>query len=372
MILWLLSFFKNYDFFNDLYRFFSYSTVRAVFSFSTAFFISLLMGPLFIQWLKEKKYGQKIKYMKSKEALNFKELHGKKEGTPTMGGILIYLATILPIFLFIKPNIRVILIFFVMTSSFILGLIDDLVKMKIKPGWGINSKIKLLSQIIIATIVFLSIFFILSKTKMDNYVIIPFLKNRYIYITSYILYFLWITFVIVGSTNAVNLTDGLDGLAIGISIIVEDGLLILAYIMGRTDWSSYLYLPYIKGSNEIFVFLSALLGSCIGFLWYNCHPAQVFMGDSGALMLGGTFGTIAVLLHIELFFAIFSIIFVVETLSVILQVSSYKFRKKRIFKMAPIHHHFEKSGWHENKIVIRFWIITFLFTILGIGILKLR
>lgn len=373
MILWLLSFMTSFSWSEDVIRLLSYSTVRATLSFFLSLFTGLTIAPYVINWLRNHKYEQVIKKMKSKDAIDLHAMHKSKHGTPTMGGVIIFISTLLPVFLFVRfPNTHVFLVLFIMIFSFILGLVDDLIKMKLKPGWGLTARVKFASQVVIALAIGIFLYLSPHTDATPMSIINPIIKNHAFVFGSIITYCLWIIFVIVGSTNAVNITDGLDGLAIGNCLIVEAGLIVLTYILGRSDWSSYLYLQYVPGSGEIFVFLWSLFGSCLAFLWYNSHPAEIFMGDSGALMLGGTLGTIAVLLHIELYFAIFCSIFIIETVSVILQVGSFKLRRKRIFKMAPIHHHFERCGWDETKIVIRFWIISIIMVVMGLGLLKLR
>jgi len=372
MFLWIIDLFEHTGLGKILDRLLNYSTVRAGLCFGMSLILGLFAGPMVIAWLRNRKIAQIIKKMKSTTSIDLSEMHKSKAGTPTMGGILIFGSTLIPVLLFAKlANSLLLMVLFVMVFSFLLGIADDLIKLKARPGWGLTAKAKLISQILIALVLAVLLYYYPSSRAYQTSIIIPFLKDTTISLHP-ILYTMWIVLVIVGSINAVNLTDGLDGLATGVCFTVESGLMIMTYIIGRTDWSQYLYLPHVYGSGELFVLLAALIGATLAFLWFNCHPAEVFMGDCGALMLGGTLGTIAVLLHIELFFAVFSLILVAEGLSVILQVGSFKFFRKRIFRMAPLHHHFEKCGWNETKIVIRFWIMSLLFIIVGLGLLKLR
>lgn len=373
MIIEILKLFPDLPYSEALIRFISFTTVRAVFSFMTALFFGVMICPFVIKWLKKHELGQVVKKMSTNKEHSLEEMHRSKTGTPTMGGVIIFLGTLLPVLIFTTwtlPAMYILLI--VMTGSFLLGLVDDLVKMKIKPGWGLTKKVKILSQFAIAALAaFLVYYYPLSETHHMS-TTIPAIKDTYLFFGSALLYMGWIIFIIIGSTNAVNLTDGLDGLAIGVCISVQIGLIILAYIVGRVDWSQYLFLVHIPQSNDIFIFLSAMLGASIAFLWFNAHPAEIFMGDSGALMLGAVMGTSAILLRQELLFAIFCGLLIIETLSVLIQVFSYRYTGKRVFKMAPIHHHFERINWPENKIVVRFWIVSFIFTIIGLGTLKLR
>ncbi len=373
MIIDILKLFPDLPYSEALICFLSFVTVRAVLSFMTALLFGLLISPLVIRYLNKHKMGQVIKKMSTQKEHDLSTMHKTKIGTPTMGGIIIFLATLLPVMIFNSWNLpAVYILLLVMIGSFLLGLIDDMVKMKIKPGWGLTKKVKMLSQLTIAALAAFLVYNIPLNEYHHMSTTVPAIKHTYLFFGSALLYMIWIVFIIIGSTNAVNLTDGLDGLAIGVCITIQIGLIVLAYIVGRADWSEYLFLVHIPQGNEIFIFLSAMLGASIAFLWYNSHPAEIFMGDSGSLMLGAVMGTSAVLLRQELMFAIFCGLLIVETLSVLLQVSSFRFRGKRVFKMAPIHHHFERLSWPENKIVVRFWIVSFIFTIIGLGTLKIR
>lgn len=294
--------------------------------------------------------------------------HKKKAGTPTSGGVFIFFsalcATVMCGNFFSVP---LLITLFVTFSYFFLGGIDDFLKVFKKNSKGVSARGKLIIQFIVA--ISASVWAVNSGT-IDTVVHLPFLKGTYFDLGN--LYIVFSSFVIVGSSNAVNLTDGLDGLAIGPIMTSSLALGILAYLAGHSELSQYLFIPYIENVGELFVFLGAIVGAGMGFLWYNSYPAQIFMGDVGSLSLGGTLGTVAVLTKNEILFSLIGGIFVVEALSVIIQVVSFKMRQKRVFKMAPIHHHFELSGWAEPKVIVRFWIVSAILAILALATLKLR
>lgn len=348
---------ESYTFLNI----FKYITLRSFFAFVIATVISIFWGKRFIAYMKVKQFGQSIRE-------DGPESHFKKAGTPTLGGIFILGSIFISVFISgnfsSKPFVSCILI---TLSYFLLGWFDDYLKIIKKNSDGVSAKGKLLWQFLTA---FAVGYYMISNNVITTELYLPFLKDPVIDLGW--LYLVFIAIVIVGSSNAVNLTDGLDGLVTGPVITSASTLGILAYVAGHSEISGYLFIPYIQSSGELVVICAAVVGASVGFLWYNSYPAQVFMGDVGSLSLGGLLGTVAVLTKNEFLFVIIGGIFVMEAISVILQVGSYKIRKKRIFKMAPIHHHFELKGWPEPKVIVRFWIISIVLSILSIATLKLR
>ena len=297
--------------------------------------------------------------------------HYKKTGTPTMGGILIISSMLISTLLWADLSNRYIWVVLFTTISFaFIGFFDDYLKIKNKSSDGLTSKQKILMQLIVSISIISYLFFSHDQVAEISF-IVPFFKNFIIPMGSFLFIFMG-TFVLIGSSNAVNLTDGLDGLAILPSVLIAGALGLIAYSMGNQIIADYLYLPHLPLSGELIVFCGALIGSGIGFLWYNTYPAQVFMGDVGSLTLGAILGIMAVILRHELVFAIMAGVFVIETLSVAIQVISFKVRGKRVFLMAPIHHHFELKGWPEPKIIVRFWIITLVLILVALATLKLR
>ncbi len=352
---------------NDLsyFRVFRYISVRAIMAFFMSYIIVVLVGKPFIAWLRKKKIGDDIRDVGPQS-------HFSKQGTPTMGGVLIVFSLVATTIITGNLQNTYILMLLLVTILFsLIGFVDDYIKFT-KSKKGLAGKKKIVGQLVISILVWFYMYnFPIGHEKINFAVVNPFVKESFIYLGA-ILMFFFIAFVIIGSSNAVNITDGLDGLVIVPVMIVGLVLAIIAYFTGNTVWANYLNLYYIEGVGEITVFLSALVGAGLGFLWYNFYPAQIFMGDTGSLTLGGVLSVIAIFLKQEILFAIVGIVFVVEALSVILQVWSFKKRGKRIFKMAPIHHHFELQGMPETKVTARFWIITIMFAILGMLILKLR
>lgn len=338
-----------------------YITFRSGMSLLTALFISFLISPWFIRKLKNKQIGQVVRDDGPKS-------HFSKAGTPTMGGGLIILATIIPCLLWMNLNTYYLWYTMVIFVGYgILGFVDDYSKISKKNTKGVSGRAKLFWQFLLAGIVCTLNYYL---NRHDGNLTIPFFKNALIPLG--ILYIPFSMLVIVGTSNAVNLTDGLDGLAIGPVMIAAATFSILAYITGHAEFSSYLNYPYVPGTGELSIFAAALIGAGMGFLWYNTYPAQVFMGDVGSLPLGGALGTIAVLTKHEILLAIIGGIFVLEAVSVITQVVSFKLTGKRVFRMAPIHHHFELKGWAEPKVIVRFWIISIVLAMVGLLSLKLR
>lgn len=347
------------------YRVFRYISVRAIIAFFMSYLLVIFLGKPFINWLRMKKIGDDIRDVGPKS-------HFSKQGTPTMGGVLIIFSLILTTLFCADLKNSFILLLLTVTFLFSsIGFIDDYIKFT-KSKKGLSGKKKIIGQLGISFLIWTYLFkFPVLDGPLNFSVVNPFIKNSYFFIGAFLM-LLFISFVIIGSSNAVNITDGLDGLVIVPVIIVALVLGIISYFTGNIIWSNYLNLYYIEGIGEITVFISALIGSGLGFLWYNFYPAQIFMGDTGSLALGGVLATIAILLKQEILFAIVGVVFVVEAMSVILQVWSFKKRGKRIFKMAPIHHHFELQGIPETKVTLRFWITALMFALLGILILKLR
>ena len=341
-----------------------YLTVRTLGGTVTALLITIIFGPLFINKLKSMQFEQYVRNEGPKS-------HYKKTGTPTMGGILIISSMLISTLLWADLSNRYIWVVLFTTISFaFIGFFDDYLKIKNKSSDGLTSKQKILMQLVVSISIISYLFFSHDQVAEISF-IVPFFKNFIIPMGSFLFIFMG-TFVLIGSSNAVNLTDGLDGLAILPSVLIAGALGLIAYSMGNQIIADYLYLPHLPLSGELIVFCGALIGSGIGFLWYNTYPAQVFMGDVGSLTLGAILGIMAVILRHELVFAIMAGVFVIETLSVAIQVISFKVRGKRVFLMAPIHHHFELKGWPEPKIIVRFWIITLVLILVALATLKLR
>jgi phospho-N-acetylmuramoyl-pentapeptide-transferase len=347
----------SYSFFNV----FRYITFRTIYASITALLISFIVGPWLIRELEAKQIGQTIR-------TDGPESHLVKAGTPTMGGLLIVLATVVPTLLWANLyNPYIWIVVFVTVGFGAIGFIDDYKKVVKKNTKGLSPRGKLLGQILVATT---AAWLISTDVGITDTVSIPFFKNLHPSLGWF--YYPFIVLVIVGASNAVNLTDGLDGLAIGPSIMAAGTYMLFAYLAGNIKISSYLQIPYVPGVGELTIFCGALAGAGIGFLWYNTYPAQVFMGDTGSLAIGGALGVVAVMVKQEIVLALVGGVFVMEALSVIFQVSSFKWRKKRIFRMAPIHHHFELKGWAEPKIIVRFWILSVILALLAISTLKIR
>ncbi|MFN8769550.1 MAG: phospho-N-acetylmuramoyl-pentapeptide-transferase [Neisseriaceae bacterium] len=346
------------------FRVFDYISFRALTACLFALLFSILVGKRVILWLASLKVGQTVRN-------DGPQTHLAKTGTPTMGGVLIIITVTITNLLFTDlTNPYIWLLLFVLISTGAIGFIDDYKKIVYKDPKGLSPRMKMAFQTLIALSVGLMLCYLIKLPEI-NLIVIPFTKN--LLYPFGIIGFLVLTYlVIVGSSNAVNLTDGLDGLVSFPIITVALGLSVFAYIAGNKFFATYLLLPNIPGAHEIVVFCCSLVGACLGFLWFNVYPAQVFMGDVGALAIGATLGTIAIIVRQEIAFAIMGGIFVLEAISVMMQVGYYKLRKKRIFLMAPIHHHFELKGWKENQVVVRFWIISIILLLLSLSTIKLR
>lgn len=357
---------------------FRYITVRTVYASLTAMFLALVFGPWLIRRLRDLQIGQYIRDEGPQE-------HKKKAGTPTMGGVLIVLSTAVPTLLWADlANAFVLLALFALIAFAVIGFLDDYAKVSQQRNLGLTAKKKIYFQIFVSLAAGISLLILATHSAYSTNFVMPFFKrlhpdlvihsllNTHLWPLAFAPFLFFVSVVIVGSSNAVNLTDGLDGLAIGCTVIAAGALTVLTYVSSNYRWASYLEIQYIPRVGELTVFCGALVGASIGFLWYNAHPAEVFMGDVGSLSLGGTLGTIAVIIKQEVLLFFVGGIFVIEALSVILQVGSFKMRGKRIFRMAPIHHHFELMGWSESKVIVRFWIAALVFALFALTTLKLR
>ncbi len=345
---------------------FRYITFRAGMAAVTAFLLCIIFGPIFIRMSKERRIKENAK---RGDAPALDQFQHKKEGTPTMGGIFIIGSILASVLLWANLGNHLILVtLFVCISLAVVGGVDDYIKLKgIGKHRGIRSRDKMLWQIIIALTA--AVYAYLNPNITTN-LDIPFLKNLFIDLGAFFVF--WVILAVVGSSNAVNLTDGLDGLAIGTTLMVAFTLGALSYVTGNTNLSEYLFIPYVPGAGELTVFCAAMVGASLGFLWFNCHPATVFMGDVGSLALGGALGIIAIFIKKEIWLIVLGGVFVIEAGSVILQVLSFKLTGKRIFKMSPFHHHLQLSGWNENKIIVRFWIVAIILAMLTLTTLKIR
>ncbi|OVE75864.1 phospho-N-acetylmuramoyl-pentapeptide-transferase [bacterium E08(2017)] len=351
-------------------RVFQYITVRTVAAAGTAFVISVIIGPAVIRILRKLKLGQ---YIRNSEAPDLYKIHESKQGTPTMGGVLIIFAITISMLLWGDlANMSIWLVLMSLIYMGLVGFLDDYKSIRKKRSKGLGSKSKLLLQMLWTLFVVYYLNSVPERSESMRQLMVPFFKEPVISDMGVIAAFLFLVAVIVGCSNAVNLTDGLDGLAIGCSSSVAITYLIMSYAAGHFVFADHLNIPYIPGAGELAVFCGALLGACLGFLWFNCHPAQVFMGDTGSLALGGSIAMVAVLIKQEIVLIIVGGVFVMEAVSVILQVLSFKLTGKRIFAMAPLHHHFEIKKWSETQVVVRFWILSIIFALLGVLTLKIR
>ncbi len=360
MLIWLAEYLSQYW---SAFSVVQYQTFRAIMGVLTALVFSLLMGPSVIAYLQRLKIGQSVR-------TDGPQSHLGKSGTPTMGGVLILLSICLSTLLWAKLDNRYVWVVMLTTVCFAaIGWVDDWRKVVEKNSRGLPSRWKYFWQSVfgLASAWFL---YETAKTPVELQLYVPFFKDVAINLGWFYVPFVY--FVVVGSSNAVNLTDGLDGLAIMPSVMIAGALAVFAYAVGNIKFAGYLNLPYIEGAGELIIFCGAFVGAGLGFLWFNTYPAQVFMGDVGALALGAALGLIAVIVRHEIVFFIMSGVFVMETVSVILQVASFKLTGKRIFRMAPIHHHFELKGWPEPRVIVRFWIITVILILIGLATLKLR
>lgn len=360
MLYWLSEYLQEYL---RSFAVFQYLTVRAILGVLTALGISLLLGPWFIRRLTELRIGQAVRD-------DGPQSHLSKSGTPTMGGALILSAIFISTLLWTDLSNRYVWVVLIVTAIFgAVGWVDDYRKVAKRDSRGLPARWKYFWQSIagFGAAIFL---YYTAQSPAETQLFIPFFKNVALDLGFFYIVFTY--FVIVGTSNAVNLTDGLDGLAIMPSVMVAGALGLIAYLTGHSQFSQYLQIAYIPGAGELAVFCCALVGAGLGFLWFNTYPAQVFMGDVGALALGAALGLVAVIVRHEIVLFIMGGIFVLETVSVILQVASFKLTGRRIFRMAPIHHHFELKGWPEPRVIVRFWIITLVLVLIGLATLKLR
>ena len=376
MLYWLL-FEKLFPHFGPA-RLFGYVTFRTAFASLSALFISIWLGPLLIRKLREFQIGQHIR----EEVTN----HQKKAGTPTMGGLLIIIAIVVPTLLWANlTNPYIWIALFGLLSFGAIGFYDDFTKVKKMRNLGLTARKKFALQVLSSVLIGIMLLNLHARGGYATSMNIPFFKsfkpdllvsdwlsNPLTYPFAFVFFFLFLVIVLAGSSNAVNLTDGLDGLAIGLMVIAAGAMTILTYLSGHREFAVYLDLARLPGASELTIFCGAMTGASLGFLWYNAHPAEVFMGDVGALGLGGAMGTVAVLIKQESLLLFIGGVYVIELMSVVLQVASFKLRKKRIFRMAPIHHHFELLGWHEAKVITRFWIMGLIMALYALTTLKLR
>ena len=356
----LLNFVDTFTFLNV----FKYITFRTGLSLFTSLIIVLIIGGPFINFFSNKKILNPIRDDGPEDHII------KKIGTPTMGGVIILFGLLVSVLFWGDlSNISVLFCIYIAISFGLLGALDDYKKIKYNNSSGISSKFKILSQILLAVLGASFFVYFVDYQEITN-LYFPFFKNLIINLGWFFIPFS--VFVIIGSSNAVNLTDGLDGLATVPVILVAGCFAFISYVTGNIVFSDYLQIPYIEGTGEVSIFCGAIIGSCLGFLWFNAPPAKIFMGDTGSLALGGSLGAVGIITKHEIVLAITGGLFVLEAVSVMVQVISFKLTGKRIFRMAPIHHHFEKKGWHESTVVIRFWIISIILAMIGLATLKLR
>jgi phospho-N-acetylmuramoyl-pentapeptide-transferase len=379
LLYWLL-YEKLFPFFHP-FRIFRYLTFRTAFASLTALLIALFIGPWVIQKLREFQIGQYIRE-------DGPQSHQKKSGTPTMGGVLIVIAILLPTVLWSDPSNPFVWITVFSTLAFgAVGFADDYIKVVNRRSQGLTARAKLAGQGLAGLVVAVALVALQQFGKFSTQLTMPFVKSwrpdllwhwwpstlPHLGLLAFVPFVVWVIFVLMGSSNAVNLTDGLDGLAIGCTIVAAGALTVLTWVSGNVVFADYLELQHLPKVAELTVFCGSMVGASIGFLWYNAHPAEIFMGDVGSLALGGAIGTVAIIIRQEMLLPFIGGIFILEAVSVILQVGSYKLRnKKRIFRMAPLHHHFEQLGWHESKVIARFWIGALVFALFALTTLKLR
>ena len=384
MLFWLLYqklflvYGREYPVFGPL-RLFGFVTFRTAFASLTALFLCIGLGPWLIQKLREFQIGQHIREEGPKS-------HKSKAGTPTMGGVLIIISIVVPTLLWTDlRNPYVWIALFGLLSFGAIGFYDDFTKVRKMQNLGLTARKKLLLQVMASLIIGFVLLALHARNLYDTSMNVPFIKqwkpdllitgflyNPWTYPLAFVFFFGFLVVVIAGASNAVNLTDGLDGLAIGLMIIAAGAITVLAYVSGHAQFATYLDIARLPGASELTIFCGAMMGASLGFLWYNAHPAEIFMGDVGSLALGGALGVVAVLIKQEILLLFIGGVYVLELLSVVLQVGSFKLRGKRIFKMAPLHHHFEALGWQESKIITRFWIAGLIMALFALTTLKLR
>lgn len=360
MLYWIAENLREYD---RIFSVFEYITLRAILSILTSLIISLMLGPYLIRALRKRQIEQNIRD-------NGPLTHLDKSGTPTMGGMLIIISVVVTTLLWSDLSNRFVWLCVLCIASYAaIGLYDDYQKVKHGNSKGINAKMKFSLQMVLGFL-FSTYIYMTATDNTQLLYIIPIFKD--VTFDLGVFFIVFSALVIVGSSNAVNLTDGLDGLAIMPTVLVCGALGVIAYMTGNINYSEYLSIPYVRDVGEITIFLAAIVGSGLGFLWFNAYPAQVFMGDIGALSLGAILGIVAILIRQEFLLVIMGGVFVIETVSVILQIASFKLLGRRVFQMAPLHHHFELKGWQEPKVIVRFWIITVVLVLIGLATLKIR
>jgi phospho-N-acetylmuramoyl-pentapeptide-transferase len=384
MLYWLLYqklflvYAKQYPIFGP-FRLFGFVTFRTAFASLTALFLCVGLGPWMIRTLREFQIGQHIREDGPKS-------HKSKAGTPTMGGVLIIISVVVPTLLWTdlsSPYVWTAL--FGLLSFGAIGFYDDYTKLRKMQNLGLTPRKKFLLQVLVSLVIGWILLGLHAGGLYDTAMNVPFIKswkpdlliksclqNPWTYPLAFVFFFAFLVVVIAGASNAVNLTDGLDGLAIGLMIIATGAMTVLAYVSGHAQFATYLDIARLPGASELTIFCGTMMGASLGFLWYNAHPAEIFMGDVGSLALGGVLGVVAVLIKQEILLLFIGGVYVLELLSVVLQVGSYKLRGKRIFKMAPLHHHFEALGWQESKIITRFWIAGLIMALFALTTLKLR
>lgn len=360
MLLYLANYLSQFE---SGFNVFSYLTMRAILSALTALILSFVIGPRMIRKLSHSQVGQPVR-------LDGPITHLPKAGTPTMGGALILTAIVVSTVLWADLENRYIWVVLFVTLAFgVIGYVDDYKKLILQDPAGISARVKFFWQSVSALAAAITLY-MMANDELSTSLLIPYFKDLALPLG---VFSIGVTYLfIVGFSNAVNLTDGLDGLAIMPTVLVGGALGIFAYVTGNVNFAEYLDIPYVEGSGEIMVFCAAIAGAGLGFLWFNTYPAQVFMGDIGALSLGAALGVVAVVVRQEIVLAIMGGVFVVETISVIVQVASFKLTGRRVFRMAPLHHHFELKGWAEPKVIVRFWIITVILVLIGLASLKIR
>jgi phospho-N-acetylmuramoyl-pentapeptide-transferase len=361
MLSWLLSPLRD---FIPAFNVFRYITFRVAAAVVTALILSWLLGPWFIRQLRRLSVGQNIRDVGP-------QAHQVKAGTPTMGGLLILFATLVPTLLWMDiGNVYVWLVMLVTAAFGAIGFADDYLKVRNRRNLGLTAKAKFWLQVLVGIAFGIALLVLPAESGFNPTLTFPFIKKLVLHLGYF--YIPFVAFVLVGSSNAVNLTDGLDGLAIGATSVAAATYAVFTYVAGNRVIANYLQISYVPGVGEVAVFCGAMVGAGIGFLWFNSHPAEVFMGDVGSLSLGAAIGSVAVIAKQEILLALVGGLFVMEAMSVIIQVASFKLRGKRVFRMSPLHHHFELSGWAEPKVIVRFWILSILFALLSLSTLKLR
>jgi phospho-N-acetylmuramoyl-pentapeptide-transferase len=347
-----------------VFNVFRYITFRTAAAIVTALLLSWLMGPWFIRTLRRLSVGQNIRDVGP-------QAHQVKAGTPTMGGVLILFSVLIPTLLWGNLANHYVWVVILVSAAFgVIGFLDDYLKIRRRRNLGLTARAKFLWQILAGTAMGIALLFFPAEFRFNPELAVPFFKHA-VFNLGYF-YIPFVVLVLVGASNAVNLTDGLDGLAIGATAVAAATYAVFTYVAGNIRFATYLQVPYVSGVGEVAVFCGALVGASLGFLWYNSHPAEVFMGDVGSLSLGAAIGSVAVLAKQEILLVVVGGLFVLEALSVIIQVASFKLTGRRVFRMAPLHHHFELSGWAEPKVIVRFWILSILFSLLSLSTLKLR